>query len=123
MRSFCWNRSAWLGDDEVSEEVWIVVDPARDLRFTAGLLNMADAARFLGIKKSTFNRWARLLDMKPARPRSASVTFVALVEAYVLWALRRTQASGRNGFAPRAAVAKAVRNRRSAARVMLGRAT
>jgi hypothetical protein len=29
----------------------------RDLRFTAGLLNQSDAARYLGIPAATFNRW------------------------------------------------------------------
>jgi hypothetical protein len=30
-----------------------------DVRFTAGLLGMYDAARYLGIPKQTFHRWAR----------------------------------------------------------------
>jgi uncharacterized protein (DUF433 family) len=68
---------------------------ADDMRYTAGLLNLADAARFLQIPRQTFQRWARgyergepllhVLDPSSAR---ASVTFMALTEAYVLDALR-----------------------------------
>ena len=67
-----------------------------DPRFSAGLLTMADSARFLGIPRQTFHRWARgsesggallhVLDL--SREREARVTFIAMAEAYVLWALR-----------------------------------
>jgi len=67
-----------------------------DVRFTAGLLNLNDAARFLGIPRQTFHRWARgyergaplLHVLDRSGTREASATFVALVEAWVLWALR-----------------------------------
>lgn len=67
-----------------------------DIRFTAGLLSMQDAARFLGIHRQTFHRWARgdersaplLHVVDPERPRDARITFIALAEAWVLWALR-----------------------------------
>lgn len=68
-----------------------------DLRATMGLLNLTDAARYLAVPQQTFHRWARgytagqpllhVLDAQPGR-RGASVTFVALAEAYVLQALR-----------------------------------
>lgn len=68
-----------------------------DPRITSGLLNMADAARFLAVPQQTFHRWARgyvsgepllhVLDSEHSR-RTASVTFIALAEAYVLQALR-----------------------------------
>lgn len=72
------------------------MDAERDLRFTAGLLNLRDAGRFLGIPRQTFHRWAAgseggepLLHVLPAtRRRSARVTFIALAEAHVLAALR-----------------------------------
>lgn len=67
-----------------------------DQRFSVGLLDMTDAARFLGIPRGTFQRWARgyerggpLLHVLDAAPRRAQVPFVAVVEAYVLEALRR----------------------------------
>jgi uncharacterized protein (DUF433 family) len=67
-----------------------------DLRFSAGLLTMADSARFLGIPRQTFHRWARgyesggplLHVLAPKREREAPITFIAMAEAYVLWALR-----------------------------------
>lgn len=67
-----------------------------DQRVTAGLLNMSDAGRFLGIPRQTFHRWARgyeggqpLLHVVPqeAGPE-APVTFLALAEAHVLQGLR-----------------------------------
>jgi len=66
-----------------------------DPRFAMGLLNLRDAARYLGVPNQTFHRWARgyeagqpLLHVLEARSRAATVTFVALAEAYVLQALR-----------------------------------
>ncbi|MBA9003648.1 MULTISPECIES: DUF433 domain-containing protein [Thermomonospora] len=66
-----------------------------DLRFTSGLLNMSDAARYLGIPPETLRRWARgdesggpILHALPPADRQATVTFISLAEAYVLEALR-----------------------------------
>jgi uncharacterized protein (DUF433 family) len=66
-----------------------------DVRFIAGLLSFSDAARFLGIPRQTFQRWARgyqrgapLLHVLDDRGRQAPTTFIALAEAWVLWALR-----------------------------------
>src|SRR5487761_548016 len=66
-----------------------------DVRFTAGALDMSDAARCLAISRSTFHRWATgyerggpLLHVLPAGPRVARVTFIAVAEAHVLEALR-----------------------------------
>jgi uncharacterized protein (DUF433 family) len=66
-----------------------------DPRFTQGILNMADAARFLAVKRQTFHRWAKgyergepLIHCVAAPPRKANISFIALVEAYVLEALR-----------------------------------
>lgn len=61
-----------------------------------GLLNRSDAARFLGIPRQTFSRWARgyrsgepLLHVLPTgAQRTATVPFVAMAEAHVLTALR-----------------------------------
>lgn len=67
-----------------------------DPRFDTGLLDMSDGARFLGIPRATFRRWARgydrggpLLHIAPAGPREAQVTFMAMAEAHVLEALRQ----------------------------------
>ena len=57
---------------------------------------MSDAARFLGIPRQTFHRWARgyqrgaplLHVLDPAAHREAATTFIALAEAWVLWVLR-----------------------------------
>lgn len=67
-----------------------------DPRFTSGLLSMYDAARYLGIPRQTFHRWARGYDhgapllhvLRPERPREARVTLIAMAEAWVLFALR-----------------------------------
>lgn len=67
-----------------------------DLRFTAGLLSMYDAARYLGIPRQTFHRWAcgyergapLLHVLNPESPREARVTLIAMAEAWVLFALR-----------------------------------
>lgn len=66
-----------------------------DVRFSAGILNMADAARFLGIANQTFHRWAKgyerglpLLHTVEAASRKANISFIALTEAFVLDALR-----------------------------------
>ncbi|HEY2578027.1 MAG TPA: DUF433 domain-containing protein [Streptosporangiaceae bacterium] len=67
-----------------------------DLRFNAGLLDLTDAARLLGIPHATFHRWARgyehgdpLLHVLTTQPRTAQVPFVAIAEAHVLEALRQ----------------------------------
>jgi uncharacterized protein (DUF433 family) len=68
-----------------------------DPRFDTGLLDVSDAARFLGIPRSTLRRWAQgyahgglLLHVVPAaEAREAQVTFIAMAEAHVLEALRR----------------------------------
>jgi uncharacterized protein (DUF433 family) len=72
--------------------VWLVNDP----RFDTGLLDIADAARFLGIHRATVQRWARssalggpLLHVISVAPQRAQVTFIAMVEAHVLEALRQ----------------------------------
>ncbi|EHI13122.1 hypothetical protein [Mycolicibacterium thermoresistibile] len=67
-----------------------------DARFTQGILNMADAARFLALSQPTFHRWAKgyergepLIHVIHGVPtRKANVSFIALTEAYVLAALR-----------------------------------
>jgi uncharacterized protein (DUF433 family) len=66
-----------------------------DVRFTAGILNLADAARFLSVPRQTFHRWARgypgggpLIHALDVHAGQASVTFIALTEAHVLEALR-----------------------------------
>jgi uncharacterized protein (DUF433 family) len=66
-----------------------------DKRFSVGVLDMTDAARFLGIPRATFHRWARgyphggpLLHVLDAPARKAQVPFVAVAEAHVLEALR-----------------------------------
>ena len=71
-------------------------EESKDMRFTDGLLMMNDAARFLGIPRQTFHRWARgyergeplLHVVQPVRGSQARVTFIALAEAWVLYALR-----------------------------------
>jgi uncharacterized protein (DUF433 family) len=72
------------------------VDALDDVRFTAGVLDMSDAARFLDISRSTFHRWATgyerggpLLHVLPADRTTARVPFIAVAEAQVLEALRR----------------------------------
>lgn len=67
-----------------------------DPRFNTGLLDMTDAARFLGLSRTTFHRWARgyahggpLLHVLPAAPREAQVPFIAMAEAHALEALRQ----------------------------------
>lgn len=62
-----------------------------DVRFTVGILDMSDAARFLDISRSTFHRWATgyerggpLLHVLPPAPRTARVPFIAIAEAHVL---------------------------------------
>jgi uncharacterized protein (DUF433 family) len=66
-----------------------------DRRFTTGVLDASDAARFLGIPRSTLRRWAfgsgrgaPLLHVaEGARSGQAQFTFIAMAEAYVLEAL------------------------------------
>lgn len=67
-----------------------------DPRFTTGLLDVSDAARFLGLPRPTLRRWAygydrggpllHVADGTP--PGQAQVTFIAMAEAHVLQALR-----------------------------------
>ena len=67
-----------------------------DPRFSTGLLDVSDAARFLGIPRPTLRRWAfgyahgdPLLHVVDAEGRrEAQVTFIAMAEAHVLEALR-----------------------------------
>jgi uncharacterized protein (DUF433 family) len=67
-----------------------------DPRFSTGLLDVSDAARFLGIPRPTLRRWAfgyaygdPLLHVVDAGGRrEAQVTFIAMAEAHVLEALR-----------------------------------
>lgn len=62
----------------------------------ASIAAASDAARYLGIPRQTFHRWARGYDrggallhvLETERPREARVTLIALAEAWVLWALR-----------------------------------
>lgn len=74
----------------------MIVAVAGDIRFTHGLLNASDASRYLGVPRSTFREWATagehgpalLHTLEPRQERTAYVTFIALTEAYVLYALR-----------------------------------
>lgn len=67
-----------------------------DVRFSAGLLGMNDAARYLGIPRQTFHRWARgyergkplLHVLNAEHRREARVTLIAMTEAWTLFALR-----------------------------------
>lgn len=67
-----------------------------DVRFSAPVMTLFDAARHLGIPRQTFHRWARgyehgepLLHVGNVdNIRRASVPFVALAEAWVLEGLR-----------------------------------
>jgi len=68
-----------------------MVDP----RFSAGLMNLAVAGRYLHIPRQTFHRWARgyergkpLIHVRPSDNDGLPVTFIALAEAHVLDALR-----------------------------------
>jgi uncharacterized protein (DUF433 family) len=65
-----------------------------DPRFSAGLMNLAEAGRYLHIPRQTFHRWARgyergesLLHVA-SKPGALPVMFVTLAEAHVLDALR-----------------------------------
>jgi uncharacterized protein (DUF433 family) len=67
-----------------------------DKRFSMGVLDMADSARFLDIPRSTFHRWAQgydrggpLVHVISAPPGQAQVPFMAVAEAHVLIALRQ----------------------------------
>ncbi|MGW1059369.1 DUF433 domain-containing protein [Micromonospora rubida] len=66
-----------------------------DIRFTEGILNLAQAARHLRVPRQTFHRWARgyprggpLLHVVDGQRDVLPVTFIALAEAHVLEALR-----------------------------------
>jgi uncharacterized protein (DUF433 family) len=68
---------------------------ADDIRYTAGILNLTEAARLLAVPQQTFHRWARgyergeaLIHVLPPDTARSSVTFMALAEAHVLAALR-----------------------------------
>jgi uncharacterized protein (DUF433 family) len=68
---------------------------ASDARFESGLMNLADAGRYLHIPRQTFHRWARgyergeaLLHISGPADAGLPVTFIALAEAHVLDALR-----------------------------------
>ncbi len=67
-----------------------------DKRFSMGILDMTEPARFLGIPRSTFHRWAQgydnggpLLHVVPAPVQQAQVPFIAVAEAHLLKALRQ----------------------------------
>jgi uncharacterized protein (DUF433 family) len=73
----------------------VVSDPGTDLRYTAGLLNLQAAGRYLKVPQPTFYRWARgykrgepLIHVKPRSIDDLPVTFIALAEGYVLDALK-----------------------------------
>jgi Putative DNA-binding HTH domain len=46
---------------DLRQKQWTTLDMTTvdDLRYTAGILNLADAARFLDVARQTFHRWAR----------------------------------------------------------------
>lgn len=67
-----------------------------DSRYTHGIMNMTTASRYLAVPQQTFHRWAKgyergepLLHVVTAAPRAASITFIALTEAFVLEGLRQ----------------------------------
>jgi uncharacterized protein (DUF433 family) len=92
-----WAVSLRGGPGLVCDDGWREVGKQMDdRRFSTGLLDMSDAARFLGIPRATFHRWARgyprggpLLHVLDASPRRAQVPFIAVAEAHVLAALRQ----------------------------------
>ncbi len=66
-----------------------------DPRFSAGLMNLAEAGRYLHIPRQTFHRWAQgyergkpLIHVRPKSADALQVPFIALAEAHVLDALR-----------------------------------
>ncbi|MFI5495293.1 DUF433 domain-containing protein [Actinoplanes sp. NPDC051859] len=66
-----------------------------DLRFTEGLLNLAQAGRYLRVPQQTFHNWARgyrrgepLLHVVDRESTRLPVSFIALAEGHVLEALR-----------------------------------
>lgn len=68
-----------------------------DIRFTMGVLNVSDAARYLGTPRSTLKGWVDgdegapgLVHALPQRSNqlTATMPFIALAEAHVLRALR-----------------------------------
>ena len=68
-----------------------------DLRISAGLYDIREAARLISLPEQTFHRWAKgyqggapLLHMPDRQARTeASVSFLAIAEAWVLDGLRR----------------------------------
>lgn len=67
-----------------------------DPRFSAGILDFADASRYLGIPRQTFRRWALgdesskplLHIVSPGEKSHARASLITLAEAWVLAALR-----------------------------------
>ncbi len=73
----------------------VAVTAMSDPRFTAGLLNLSQAGRYLRVPQRTFHRWARgyplgkpLLHVLDPGASTLPVTFIALAEGHVLEALR-----------------------------------
>jgi len=67
-----------------------------DARYTRGIMGMASAARYLEIPQQTFHRWARgyqhgmpIIHVLDRNAADSPVTFMSLVEAWVLEGLRR----------------------------------
>lgn len=102
-----WLSSRWLsvqsayGEDPtrqviVGDEAKGVRCVAVDLRFTVPLFMIDEAARHLGLPRSTMSDWTRrqagpaslVHRVEPESPRSASLPFVGLVEAHVLRGFR-----------------------------------
>jgi len=70
------------------------VSNPQDPRYTEGLLALAEASRYLMVARRTFHRWARgydhgepLIHVRPLSTDRLPVTFLALAEGYVLYAL------------------------------------
>jgi uncharacterized protein (DUF433 family) len=67
-----------------------------DARYTHGIMSMASAARYLEVPRQTFHRWARgyergnpIIHVLDKSAADVPVTFISLVEAWVLEGLRR----------------------------------
>ncbi|MGH3969723.1 MAG: DUF433 domain-containing protein [Mycobacterium sp.] len=67
-----------------------------DVRYTRGIMTMASAARYLEVPRQTFHRWARgyergkpIIHVLDKAAADVPVTFISLVEAWVLEGLRR----------------------------------
>lgn len=72
----------------IAREVMLVIKTVD--RFVDPLYTRAEAARFLGVAKSTFDRWATETPFVTSvgGGRAASVPFIGLAEAYTLHAFR-----------------------------------